>query len=143
MNTPLARIQTPNDPDPSLLGYPPGLTIELALQEHDIETICRAYRITEEQWDVIRMSPIFISDLRARMIELQADGVSFKMKARLQASEYLKKLWTIADDEKNPVAIRASIMTSVIRMAGLDGSKDQANAAVSIGNALSIHLHLG
>jgi hypothetical protein len=141
----LARIQTPYDIDPALLGYPPLLPVELALREHTPQQVCEAYGITAEQWDVIRQSPVFVNDLKARMIELQADGVSFKMKARLQSSEYLKKLWKITEEtgaEGAPVAVRADIMKFIIRAAGLDGSKDQANAAVAAGNALSITLHL-
>lgn len=135
---PMARVE-----DPALLGYPPTLPIELAMREHTPQEVCEAYQITAEQWDVIRESPIFISDLKARMIELQADGISFKMKARLQAAEYLKKLWQITDDPDAPHNVKADIMKFVIRAAGYDGSKDQVANAAAIGNALSITLHLG
>lgn len=141
----LTRTQRDDVSDPALIGYPPTLPIELALREHTPQQICEAYQIDAEQWDVIRTNPVFVSDLKARMIELQTDGVSFKMKARLQASEYLKKLWQITEDTDNAVAVRTDIMKFIIRAAGLDGSKDQAAAAAGnvIGNALSITLHLG
>lgn len=140
----LART-TATLPDPAAISYPPTMVVELALREFTPRQVCEAYGVSAEQWDVIRQSPVFVSDLKARMIELQTDGVSFKMKARLQSTEYLKKLWTITDDKEAPYAIRADIMKFVIRAAGLDGSKDQAAAAAgaSIGNALSITLHLG
>lgn len=144
--TALTRLQDTYASDPALISYPPTLPVELALREHTVQEVCEAYNITSEQWDLIRESPIFISDLKARMIELQSDGVSFKMKARLQSGEYLKKLWTITEDTGDngaPVAVRADIMKFIIRAAGLDGSKDQAAAAAGIGNALSITLHLG
>jgi hypothetical protein len=130
--------------DPAEIGYPPTLPVEIALREYDVKTICEAYGIDSEQWDSIRTNPIFISDLKARLVELQTDGVSFKMKARLQAVEYLKQMWTLAGSNETPAAVRADLMKFVVRAAGLDGSKDQAAAAGAVlGNALSITLHLG
>lgn len=144
------ELTVPGPRDPAELGYPPSLPIELALREHPKTTILQAYKLTEDDWDRIRQDPIFVKDLEARVIELQSDGVSFKMKARLQSEEYLKKLWKIAENRLEdgnaadyPVAIRADVMKFVIRAAGLDGSKDQAANAAVIGNALSITLHLG
>ncbi len=137
------------DRDPATLGYPPMLPVELALKEHGVKEICLAYKIDEDEWDRIRMDPVFQKDLAARMVELGTNGVDFKMKARLQSEAYLKKLWLITENKNRdgtpadyPVAVRADIMKFVIRAAGLDGSRDQAAAAI-IGNALSINLHLG
>jgi hypothetical protein len=143
-------LTIPGPKDPAELGYPPSLPIELALREHPKRVILEAYKLTEEDWDRIRQDPLFVKDLEARVIELQSDGVSFKMKARLQSEEYLKKLWKIAENRQEngdpadyPVATRADVMKFVIRAAGLDGSKDQAANAAVVGNALSITLHLG
>jgi hypothetical protein len=131
--------------DPAKLGYPPTFPIELALKEHSVKDVCLAYKISEEEWDRIRVDPLFVKDLAGRYVELQTEGVSFRMKARLQAEEYLRKLWRITEmsNEEVPAAVRADIMKFVIRVAGLDASKDQAAAAVAVGNALSITLHLG
>lgn len=137
--------------DPATIGYPPLLPVELALRENPKDVVLAAFKISPEDWERIRQDPVFVADLQARVIELRSDGVSFKMKARLQSEEYLKKLWKIAENRDTndnpadyPVAVRADVMKFVIRAAGLDGSKDQAAAAAGvIGNALSITLHLG
>ena len=147
----LTRTHSTFAEDPALLGYPPLLPVELALREHSVEEVCKAFNISEEKWDEIRVDPIFVKDLRARVIELQTEGISFRMKARLQCGEYLKELWMIAknfNQDKTPadypVAIRVDVMKFIVRAAGLDGSRDQALAAQgAIGNALSITLHLG
>ena len=137
------------DRDPATLSYPPMFPVELALKEHGVKEICLAYKIDEDEWERIRFDPVFQKDLAARMVELGTNGVDFKMKARLQSEAYLKKLWLITENKNRdgtpadyPVAVRADIMKFVIRAAGLDGSRDQAAAAI-IGNALSINLHLG
>lgn len=133
----------PDVKDPASISYPPLLPVELALREHSVKDVCLAYDISEEKWDRLRQDPVFVADLQARIIQLQTEGVSFKMKARLQSEEYLRKLWNITEDKDAPVNIRADIMKFVIRAAGLDGSKDQAAAAAAVaGNALSITLHL-
>ncbi len=130
------------DRDPATLGYPEMLPVELALKEHTIREICIAYKISEDEWERIRFDPVFQKDLAARMVEIGASGVDFKMKARLQSTGYLKKLWKITEDQTVPARDRAQIMQFIIRAAGLDGSKDQAASAI-VGNALSINLHLG
>ena len=138
-----------SDRDPATLGYPEMLPVELALKEHTVREICIAYKISEDEWERIRFDPVFQKDLAARMVEIGTNGVDFRMKARLQSTAYLKKLWLITENKNRdgtpadyPVAVRADIMKFVIRAAGLDGSKDQAAASI-VGNALFLNLHLG
>ena len=131
------------DKDPAAIGYPALLPVELVLRDHKPKEICQAFGISAERWERIRQDPVFLKDLAARDIELKSEGLSFKMKARLQCDNYLKKLWDITEDKTVAAKDRAQIMQFIIRAAGLDGSKDQAANVGVVGNALSITLHLG
>jgi hypothetical protein len=130
--------------DPATFGYPPGLPVEIALQEYAPQYVCESYGIDAKEWDRIRQDPVFISDLHARLIELKAEGASFKMKAQLQSLEYLKELWKISHNDKVDAEARAKIMLNVIKYAGYDASRDQAAAVqgAAIGQALQINIHL-
>jgi hypothetical protein len=131
--------------DPSRMGYPPALPVEIALQEHDPEFICSEYGIDAAEWDRIRVLPRFVADVSARLIELESEGASFRMKARLQAEAFLEDNFDMVKDEKTPLDVKVRIIQNTIKVAGLDASKEQSGAAAgsAIGAALQINLHLG
>lgn len=133
------------DNDPSTLGWPPTLPIEVALQTAPIRRICEAYGLSKDDWDNLRLDPVFQSDVRAASEELKKEGMSFKMKARLQSEELLKTSWQMIHDRSQliPPAVRADLIKFTIRAAGLDGSKDQANGGPAGGTALQININLG
>lgn len=120
--------------DPSRFGWPPTLPIEVALRSAPIATICTAYGLTREDWDALRQDRLFQAEVREAYETLKKEGVSFKVKARMQAEELLKTAWKLihapADNDVTvPAVVRADLIKFIIRAAGLDGSKDQAAAA--------------
>lgn len=128
--------------NPSNLGYPPTLPVEIALRHRKPYEICPDYGITADEWDLIRQDPIFIEDLRARVIELKKDGMSFRLKAKLMAEQLLDTSWQLIHQPKTPHAVKADLIKFTVRAAGLDGSKDQAGNQTQT-TALQINLNLG
>lgn len=130
--------------DPATLSYPPTLPLEVALRTAPIKTICEAYGIDKAGWDALRANDMFRADVATYMEELKKDGMSFKLKARLQSEELLKTSWALIHSRNDEVApaTKADLIKFTIRAAGLDGSKDQAaNAAPT--NPLQIQINLG
>lgn len=130
--------------DPASIPYPPTLPVEIALRQQPPREICRAYGIDQAEWDRLRFDPIFIDDVKKWLSELQKEGMSFKVKARLQSEELLKTTWQMIHDQtgKVPAAVQADLAKFTIRAAGLDGSKDQGLGGQS-GTNLQINLILG
>ena len=130
--------------DPAELGWPPTLPIEVALRVAPNSKICEAYGISRTEWEDIRRQPGFVNAVAAARKELEKEGMSFKMKARLQAEELLKTSWRMihAPDERVPPTVKADLLKFTVRAAGLDGSKDPAVAG-GPQNALQINIHLG
>lgn len=130
--------------DPAQLGYPPTLPIEVALKTASIKEICEAYGLSKTEWDQLRADPVFIAEVAAAVEALKKEGMSFKMKARLQSEELLKTSWKMihAPSDEVPASVKADLLKFTVRAAGLDGSKDQA-AANTLQNALSININLG
>jgi hypothetical protein len=130
--------------DPSRLGYPPTLATEIALRQQPVKDICAAYGITLEQWKVICEDPIFVKELETAVNELKKDGMSFRVKARLQSEALLERSWEMihADHDAVPPSVQADLLKFTVRAAGLDGSKDQA-AGAGLGTALQININLG
>lgn len=128
--------------DPAELGYPATLPIELALRVAPVKQICEAYGITREEWDVLRNDPLFKADLIRADEMVRREGMSFKLKARLQADELLKTSWQMihSTSDQVPASVKADLLKFTIRAAGL--VEDKAVTGVS-GNNLQININLG
>lgn len=140
MSTDLATIRENN---PALLAYPPTLPIEIALKTAPLKDICAAYKIDRQQWDALRTHPVFIEDLKKAVELLRKEGMSFKMRARLQSEGLLDTAWQMihakaVDDV--PPAVKADLLKFVVRCAGLEGEKGGTAVA---GTNLQINISLG
>jgi len=124
--------------------YPPTLPLEIALKTAPVKDICEAYDLTKEDWEKLKLNPMFVHEVAAYRDALKKDGgLSFKLKARLQSEELLKRSWQMIHDRTGDIApsVQADLIKFTVRAAGLDGSKDQA--AASQQNALQININLG
>lgn len=110
--------------DPSELGYPPTLPIEIALQTAPMDDIREAYGFTVGQWQRLMNTEQFKSDITAARAMLSEEGMSFKAKARLQAEELLKTSWGLIHDKSGdvPPSVKADLLKFTIKAAGLEAS---------------------
>ena len=128
--------------DPALLGYPATLPIEVALRTAPIRRICEEYGISRDEWDELRHHPQFIKDVAVASEELKKEGMSFKMKARLQSEELLKTSWRLIHDTSGdvPPSVKADLIKFTVRAAGYEA--DAKNGAQA-NNNLQININLG
>jgi hypothetical protein len=142
MTLPVRLDQFENLSDPAGITYPATLPIEVALRTAPIKRICEAYGISREEWDVLRHHPLFIRDVAAAAKELKKDGMSFRMKARLQSEELLKQSWRMihASSDEVPPNVKADLIKFTIRAAGLEADPKGSNQQA---NTLTINLNLG
>lgn len=140
---PNALILAPRD-DPALLGWPPTLPIEIALRVAPIKKICEAYDITKEEFERLRLDQRFVDDVRRADEMVRKEGMTFKLKAQLQADELLQTAWKMIHSPTDavPAVVRADLIKFIIRCAGLDASKDQANNHATSNQNLQININL-
>ena len=131
-----------NPDNPADLGYPHTLPIEVAMKTASIQDICSAYGLTREDWDKLRNDPVFVADVASAVEMLKKEGMSFKMKARLQAEELLKTSWKLihAPMDEVPPSVKADLIKFTVRAAGLEADPKSANANQ---NNLQININLG
>lgn len=129
--------------DPATMGWPPTLPVEIAMKVAPIRDICEAHGIERADWDRLRADETFVAAVQEAHEALKRDGMSFRVKARLQSEELLKTAWAMihAPNDEVPANVKADLLKFTIKAAGLDGSKDQL--AASQQNALSININLG
>lgn len=128
--------------DPARLGYPPTLPIEIALKTAPLAIIKGEYGYSDEEWDGLRRDPVFLADLTKAIEMVKQDGMSFKLKARLQAEEILKTSWRMihAPADEVPPSVKADLIKSTMRWAGYDDKS--TSAAAQGGTALNIQINL-
>lgn len=116
-----SRAVTPIAPsDPARLGYPPTFPFEIALRTSSTRSICEAYNIGEDEWELIRHDPAFLGDLERAVKLVAEEGMSFKIKAKLQAEELLKTSWRTIHDPATPPNVRADLIKATMRWAEYD-----------------------
>jgi hypothetical protein len=138
--TPLAYT-TPDDP--SELGWPASLPIELALRVASPKEICEAHGVSHAEWTRLRYDPGFQQVVQGYVELLKKDGMSFRLKAQLQAEELLKVSWELIHGKETPAVVKADLIKHTTKVAGLDASLDQKNGGVGNQNNFQIVLNLG
>lgn len=115
------KPQLPVPRDPAGLSYPPGLPVEVALGDWPLSQICEAHGITREAWNVLRFNEVFRKDVKDCLDALKNDGMSFKLRARLQSEELLKTSWRLIHDTTGevPPSVKADMIKHTHRVAGL------------------------
>lgn len=139
----LAEIQAYNPgKDPASIGWPPTLPVEIALKTASMNDIRDAYGYSNEEWTRLKDDPGFLADLAAAVQMVKKEGMSFKLKARLQAEELLKTSWRLihSPTDEVPSSVKADLLKATMRWAGYD-VKEQAVGGG--GNALNIQINLG
>jgi hypothetical protein len=124
--------------DPSRIGFPAMLPIELALRTGSVREICDAYNLTREDFAALVQDPAFAKAYQTAVEDVQKDGVSFRMKARMQAEELLAKSWAIIHASETPSTVKADLIKSTVRWAGYEVKTGEALA----GNAFQININL-
>jgi hypothetical protein len=128
------------DFDPAGLGWPPTLPLEIAMAEMPVREICESYGLDRTDWARLRVDEKFVAQVDRFREELMKDGVSFQMKARLQAEVLLKESWRMihAPDAAVPAAVKADLIKSTMKWAGVD----QSAKAGAMGQAPALQINI-
>lgn len=124
--------------DPSLLGYPATLPIEVALKTASPAEIREAYNLSLEDWETLKTHPQFLADLKVASDMVKKEGMSFKLKARMQAEELLATSWQLIHADGTPANVKADLIKSTMRWGGFD-NKEVGNGG---GSAFNIQINL-
>lgn len=115
----------PRDPA-KVGGYPATLPIELALKTAPPADLALEYGYSPDEWNELQHNPAFMSDLVAAVELVRTEGMSFKLKARLQAEELLTTSWKMIHAPHDAVApaVKADLIKTTFRVAGFDNKEN-------------------
>lgn len=131
--------------NPVHVAWPRALLIELALKTATPPELQKEYGYSDAEWLALRDNPVFLSDLADMCTVVKQEGMSFKLKASLQAEELLTTTWKMihAPQDDVPPNVKADLIKSTVRWAGLDNKPgENANGGGGM-QALAIQINLG
>lgn len=114
---PPATIKRPRD-------YPQNFCMELALGLEDEEVLCIRYDLTPYEYECLKENHAFQKDLASWRSRMAEDGLSFKLKARVQAESYLQEIDSIITSIDTSAETKLNAITRCVEWAGL-GPKQQ------------------
>ena len=109
--------------DPSTLGFPFMLPVEIAMGEDKPKTICEAYGITRDEFAHIVTLPSFARALKEAQEMIAKEG-SFRIKARWQAEGLLRTSWTLIHAQHTPANVKADLIKATFKVAGFEPKAD-------------------
>lgn len=118
--------------DPTELGFPPTLPLELAAKTMPVKELCEVYGISREKWAELRLNPVFQQAVDEAAKTIAEQGGAFRAKTKAMAEALLPRLYELAtsqDFEAVPASVQADMVKTAIRVAGLDASIEQKGAA--------------
>lgn len=116
------------------------LALRLEGSGEEIDAILKRHNTDALQMAAISEDPVFQKQLEVYRTEIRTNGITFKMKARSQAEELLYTSWSLIHSEEVSPAVKADLIKSTVRWAGLD-SKD--NVGETGGGSVKITINLG
>lgn len=143
-----------------ILPYHPGMTTDL--QEYtkwsdrlaldialrlegsgeDVAEICLRHNIVPATLLEYNKDPVFLAKVGQLRNEVRDKGITFRLKARTQAEELLKTSWLLIHSPDTSAAVKADLIKSTVKWAGLEPKGD---VAVEDGNGggVRITINLG
>jgi hypothetical protein len=119
------------------LTFDPRLAYEIALGIGKPAALFEKYGIEPERAADLVSTPAFITTIKKYQEEILAGGISFKLKAKMQAEDLLSHSYIIATDPEAPMAVRADLIKWTAKMADLEPKNDKSSGP-SAGFTLNI-----
>jgi len=89
---------------------------------------------------IFKQDGTFLKKVDAYREEVRTKGLTFKVKARAQAEELLKTSWTLIHDPVVSPAVKADLIKSTVKWAGLDTSSPADGQNASGGVSITINM---
>jgi len=119
------------------LLFDPRIAYEIALGLDKPVAVFEKYHVPHDRAVELISMPAFIATLKKYQEEIAAGGISFRLKAKMQAEDLLTHSYLMATDPEVPFAVRADLIKWTARVAGLEPKEDKGTGGAG-GFALNI-----
>jgi hypothetical protein len=105
-----------------------------------VEELLQRLGVPQDYFLGIANDPVFRRLVRDFTKELEENGVSFQLKARIQAEEMLKRQWRLVHDPDTPAAVTVKAIENTVRWAGLEPKNAVQQVTPGAGFSVTINL---
>lgn len=115
--------------------------VALALEGsgESLDEIKQRHRITASDLLVFNKDRVFLKHVETYRDEIRDKGLTFKLKARAQAEELLTTSWGLIHSPDVSPAVKADLIKSTVKWAGLEAKVEEANAGAAGGVKININ----
>ena len=107
-----------------------GETLDEIKQRHHIRT---------NDLLVFNKDPVFLKQVEGYRDDIREKGVTFRLKAREQAEELLTTSWGLIHSPVVSPAVKADLIKSTVKWAGLDVNTDEGTGGAACGVKININ----
>jgi hypothetical protein len=104
-----------------------------------LDEIKQRHRITSSDLLVFNKDPVFLKKVEHYREEIREKGLTFKLKARAQAEELLTTSWGLIHSADVSPAVKADLIKSTVKWAGLEVRTDENTGGVAGGVRININ----
>lgn len=122
-----------------VLPFDPRMAYDFALGLETPRNIIAQYGVSPDEYELLRTHPQFRLAVDKYVTELKEKGITFRMKAALQAEALLPEAYRMSVDANTPASVRADLIKWQAKVGNLE-PKETKGEAVS---ALQININLG
>jgi len=106
----------------------------------DVAEILERHQINVSTLLVFNKDPVFLRQVGKFRDEIRDKGVTFRLKARTQAEELLKTSWVLIHSPDVSAAVKADLIKSTVKWAGLEPKGDVSAENGTGGVRITINL---
>ncbi len=107
-------------------AWPPALTLDIALETHDLPELLEKHNLTQDELDRLYENQNFRRELIATRTELTLNGSSFRARARVLAEAHLDTMNSIMSDPEVPAQTKVTVWQAFVKYASLEPLKELA-----------------
>lgn len=116
------------------LAFDVALTLEGSGET--LQEVMARHNISANDILIFNADPVFLKKVESYRNEVREKGLTFKLKARAQAEELLTTSWLLIHDPAVSPAVKADLIKSTVKWAGLEpkdaGPQDNNSGGVKI-----------
>jgi hypothetical protein len=106
----------------------------------DVNEIMERHHLEAHSLLVFNKDPVFLRQVAKYRDEIREKGITFRLKARTQAEELLKTSWLLIHSPDVSAAVKADLIKSTVKWAGLEPKNDVGAGEGSGGVRITINL---
>ena len=100
------------------------IALRLEGSGEEVDEILSRYELDLITFNKISKDPVFLDKVGKYRDEIKEKGVTFRLKARTQAEELLKTSWILIHSPDVSPAVKADLIKSTVKWAGLEPKGD-------------------